>query len=267
MTRNNQSQVKRFIIASNLLPFLLLMVLLLAGCSSNESKVIQIRVRPAQVEAQSARNQFDAQALAPTPSATPTAALVEIAEESTPTALPDIQLPPPTLSEPEPLQIPIGRPERIVIPSIEVDTTVQTVDSQADQVGSQWFESWQTADFAAGFHDSSALLGQAGNTVISGHNNIQGSVFQNLYQLQPGEVIQVYANGYRYDYIVEDQFILREQNVSMEQRVQNASWIRTTVDERITLVSCWPPTGNEFRVIVVARPLSQIAGSGMAGSN
>lgn len=267
MTRNNQSQVKRFSIAGKFLPFVVLAVLLLAGCSSNESKVIQIRVRPARVEAQSARNQFDAQVLIPAPTATPTAAPVEIAEESTPTALPDIQLPPPTLSQPEPLQIPIGRPERIVIPSIEVDTTVQMVDSQANQVGTQWFESWQTADFAAGFHDSSAMLGQAGNTVISGHNNIQGSVFQNLYQLQPGEVIQLYANGYRYDYIVEDQFIVREQTAPLEQRMQNASWIHTTIDERVTLVSCWPPTGNEFRVIVVAKPLSQMAGTGTTGSN
>jgi sortase (surface protein transpeptidase) len=261
MTRNNQSQVKRFIISGKLLPFILLVVLLLAGCSSNESKVIQIRVRPARVEAQSARNQFDAQVLVPTHSATPTAASINKIE-SEPTALPT-----PEIAEPEPLQIPIGRPERIVIPSINVDTNIQTVESQENQVGSQWFESWQTAAYAAGYHGSSAMLGETGNTVISGHNNIDGSVFQNLSQIQPGEVIQVYANGYRYDYIVEDQFILREQNVSMEQRVQNASWIRTTVDERITLVSCWPPTGNEFRVIVVARPLSQMAEVNATGSN
>ena len=110
-----------------------------------------------------------------------------------------------------------------------MDTDVQTVESQASQIGNQWFENWKTAAFAAGFHSSSALLGQAGNTVISGHNNIDGAVFRDLYQIQPGEIVQLYANGFRYDYIVEDQFIIRERGVPLEQRVQNASWIRTTI--------------------------------------
>ncbi|MBX3053611.1 MAG: sortase [Caldilineaceae bacterium] len=230
-----------------------------------------MRVRSNRVEAQSPRNQFTPQTFAPAPTQTPTptsaAKIVEATEEvrplSTATTIPAPLFTP----TPLPLLIPIGRPERIVIPSIGVDTAVQNVESAASQIGNQWFGNWQTASYAAGFHNSSALLGQAGNTVISGHNNIEGSVFRDLYQLQPGEIVQVYADGFRYDYIVEDQFIVREQGVPIEQRVQNASWIRTTIDERITLVSCWPPEGNAFRVIVVAKPLSQMAGRGTSDSN
>ncbi|MEZ4639863.1 MAG: sortase [Caldilineaceae bacterium] len=61
-----------------------------------------------------------------------------------------------------------------------------SVYSKENQVGGLWFENWNTAAYAAGYHEGSALLGQAGNTVISGHNNIDGAVFQNLYQIQPG---------------------------------------------------------------------------------
>lgn len=269
----NQYQTRQFASTGKLIVCMLVFVVVLAGCSSDKStKVILVRVRPAQVEAQSPRNQFDPAALRATPTATPkprpTAKPAATHQESDPLPTATIPLPPPPTAAPlDPITVPIGRPERVVIPSIDVDAQVQTVESQANQIGNQWFNHWQTAAYAAGFHASSALLGQAGNTVISGHNNIDGSVFRNLYQVEPGQVIQLYANGYRYDYIVEDQFILREQSAPIEQRVQNASWIQTTIDERLTLVSCWPPTGNEFRVIVVAKPLSRMAGTGVPGPN
>ncbi len=269
---------RQFANSGKLLLFVLLVALLLSGCSTGDSKqVIRVRVRSNRVEAQSPQNQFRsdlyAPGLLPTATSQPTAvpqptvsvaAQIESREAPPP---PTPVLPPRPTPTPAPIVVPIGRPDRIVIPSIQVDTQVLTVESQPSQIGNQWFDNWQTAAFAAGFHDSSALLGQEGNTVISGHNNIDGSVFQDLYQLQPGEIVQLYAGGYRYDYVIEDQFIVRERDVPVEQRVQNASWIRTTVDERVTLVSCWPPTGNEFRVIVVARPLSQMAGSSVSGSN
>jgi len=262
MTLEKRQRVGRFAVSGKLLLFALASILLLAGCASNRPKrVIRIRVRSNRVEAQSPHNQFQPDVFAPAPSSTPTPTPAPTPEgpAAQPTPMATVPLPPaPT---PTPVPIPYGPPERIVIPSIDVDTSITTVESQASQIGSQWFENWKTAAFAAGFHGSSALLGQPGNTVISGHNNIDGAVFQNLYQTQPGDVVQLYANGFRYDYIVEDRFIVRERGVPLEQRVQNASWIRTTVDERVTLVSCWPPTGNDFRVIVVAKPLSRLAGS------
>lgn len=269
MMQNSEQNLNRFLLTGKWLLGFLALVLLLSGCSSGDSKqVIQIRVRSNRVEAQPLQNQFQKQALLPAPTATaqPTATP---AAQRVALALPEatVPLPPPPTPAPAPLSIPIGRPDRIAIPAIGVDVSVQPVASHSNQIGNQWFENWQTASFAAGYHGSSALLGQAGNTVISGHNNIDGSVFQELYRLQPGEVVQLYANGFRYDYIVEDQFIVRERDVPLEQRLQNASWIQTTVDERVTLVSCWPPTGNEFRVIVVAKPLSQFAGSDSGNSN
>jgi len=37
-------------------------------------------------------------------------------------------------------------------------------------------------------------------------------------------------------------------------RRQNARWIAPTTDERLTLVTCWPYTGNSHRLIIVAKP-------------
>ncbi len=188
----------------------------------------------------------------PTPTATSTATATRpVAASPTPTPT-EIVVQQPVIS------VPIGRPERIEIPEAAIDTSIQSVYATENQVGDVWFQNWNTASYAAGYHEGSALLGQIGNTVISGHNNIEGAVFQNLYQVQPGAEVYLYANGYRYDYVVEDAFVVHEMNAPLDQRVQNASWIGTTIDERVTLVSCWPPEGNAYRVIVIARPAGQM---------
>jgi sortase A len=36
--------------------------------------------------------------------------------------------------------------------------------------------------------------------------------------------------------------------------VENAAWAGRTVDERVTLITCWPPVGNSHRLILVAFP-------------
>jgi sortase A len=113
---------------------------------------------------------------------------------------------------------------------------------------------WETGDYAAGFLSGSALPGAAGNTVISGHHNIKGKVFERLHELKPGDEVTLRASGREYRYVVEDSFILPERSVPDEQRMQNARWIAPTSDERLTLVTCWPANDNSHRLIVIARP-------------
>jgi sortase (surface protein transpeptidase) len=237
---------------------LILFVLLLSGCAGDEEskQVLQINIRSNRVDAQtSSRNVYAVYNSAPETRIPPTPTVqstpTPVQATSTPVLATVAAVVAPT---PTPLLVPLGRPERIVIPSVGVDTKVNPVYSQENQVGDRWFQHWDTTAYAAGFHEGSALLGQMGNTVLSGHNNIDGAVFRNLYQVQPGAVISLYAAGFRYDYVVEDQFIVREAGATVEQRLQNATWISTTIDERLTLVSCWPPDGNDYRVIVVAKP-------------
>ncbi|MCS7220021.1 MAG: sortase [Anaerolineae bacterium] len=163
--------------------------------------------------------------------------------------------PTPTPTSRPTLRIPAqSAPERIVAPSIQLDAPVVTVGWTTLESNGNWFSQWETASYAAGFHRDSALPGHVGNTVISGHHNIEGKVFEHLVDLEPGDLIILYADGREYRYRVEDRFILKEAGVPIEQRRQNALWIAPTRDERLTLVTCWPPDGNDYRVIVVAKP-------------
>ncbi|NOZ28624.1 MAG: sortase [Chloroflexi bacterium] len=184
---------------------------------------------------------------APTPEAT-------VADEE-PTAVPSTPTPEPTRPQPRiPAQSP---PTRIVAPSIDLDAPVVTVGWSAQERDGRWFSEWQTASYAAGFHQDSALPGHVGNTVISGHHNIEGKVFEHLIALKPGDLVILYADDRPYQYRVVDKFLVKEAGAPLEQRRQNARWIAPTRDERLTLVTCWPPDGNTYRVIVIAKPVTE----------
>ena len=114
---------------------------------------------------------------------------------------------------------------------------------------------WVVADYAAGFHRTSAYPGRPGNTVISGHNNIRGEVFRDLEKLVAGDEIIVYVAETAYAYQVAETYVLPDKWVSEEQKQENAKWIGYFPEERLTLVTCWPYEGNSHRVIVVARPV------------
>lgn len=143
-------------------------------------------------------------------------------------------------------------PTRIVVEANGLDAPVVSIGwvVSADGMTTEW----QTADFAAGFHIDSALPGRVGNTVLSGHHNIKGEVFERLHELQRGEIIILFVGDAVYEYRIVDRFILLERGASEEQRRQNAHWIAPTSDNRLTLVTCWPDNDNSHRVIVVARP-------------
>jgi len=162
---------------------------------------------------------------------------------------------PGTVSTLTPMRVPATTPPtRILAPSIGLDATVFTVGWKLIERDGKFASVWETADYAAGYHQDSALPGHVGNTVLSGHHNIKGEVFRRLLDLEPGDAVILIAEGREYRYAVERKMILKEKGVSEEQRVQNAHWIAPTSDERLTLVTCWPYTGNTHRVIVVAKP-------------
>lgn len=146
-------------------------------------------------------------------------------------------------------------PRRIVIPSIDVDASIIDVGLTAIQTEGQTFYQWQVPSaYQAGWHNTSAPLGQPGNTVLNGHHNIFGEVFGKLVDLEVGAEIVVYDAEAAHTYTVADVEILPERDQSLEVRVQNAQWIMPTTDERITLVTCWPHSDNSHRLIVVAYP-------------
>lgn len=163
-------------------------------------------------------------------------------------------LPTPT---PEPT-FPPSIPDRLEIPSIELDAPVIKAVPSEIRIGSDYYEQWEAPDeFAVGWHTTSALLGQSGNTVLNGHHNINGKVFENLHKVVPGQEVILYGGNLRYSYIVVNVMILPERKVDMTTRMENARWILPSTDERLTLITCWPAESNTHRLIVVAKPLDR----------
>ena len=154
--------------------------------------------------------------------------------------------------------VPPGIPDRIVLPSIDVDIPVVELGwSPKKGKDGQIFSEWDVADFAAGWHKNSALPADGGNVVLSGHNNIKGAVFRELDMLKRGDLISLYVGDTEWEYTIDQVLIVPEKRASADQRKENAAFIEPTEDDRLTLVSCWPRDDNSHRIIVVAHPLKQ----------
>jgi sortase A len=199
--------------------------------------------------------------LTPTPTsspATPTATSPANAPEPvlsptkgpvlSPTAVPTSPAP---STRPPPATAP---PDRIVAPAIGLDASVVPVGWKTVEENGQEVTEWEVADYAAGWHKTSAYPGNVGNTVISGHHNIRGEVFRYVVNLEPGHIVDLYVGQTIYRYVVTEKYILSEKGMPPDVRQENARWIAPTDDERLTLVTCWPYTNNTHRVVVVAKP-------------
>lgn len=153
-------------------------------------------------------------------------------------------------------QEPLFAPERLVIPSIDLEAPVVKTGSKKYNIRGLVYEQWIVPDlFAAGWNPNSAYPGHPGNTVLFGHHNVNGAVFARLVDLKSDEPISVFAGGYEFKYRVREVLKVKEKDVSFDQMVENAQWIGRTEDERLTLVTCWPPYESTYRLIVVADPV------------
>ena len=149
-------------------------------------------------------------------------------------------------------------PMRIVIPSIELNAPVLPAPVDFETIAGKEFLQWFVPDeFAAGWHTTSAMLGETGNTVINGHHNAYGEVFVSLVDVNEGDIIWVESDHSRYSYQITNKMILPEKYEQLDVRMKNAQWILPSIDERLTLISCWPYESNTHRLVVVARPLGQ----------
>lgn len=153
---------------------------------------------------------------------------------------------------------------RVIIPSIAVDSKVVEVGWDVVEQNGQRLAVWQVAEYAVGQHKGSANPGERGNVVLAGHVGGYGKVFRDLYYVKPGDEITIYSNGQQYLYVVQERLVLLEEGVSPEQRAANARYIEPTDHEVVTLITCWPPKGqNKFteRVVVRAVPYGATGGA------
>jgi len=161
---------------------------------------------------------------------------------------------------------PYSTPQRILIPALDIDAPVVAAGLETHSDGTRDYTQWAVPNaYAAGWHEDSAALGQVGNMVLNGHNNVYGAIFAGLAQLPVGEQIIVQSDSGAVVYRVVHHELLQERGLSLRERLVNARWIGPTGDQRLTLVTCWPNTTNSHRLIVVAEPSTETV-SGAAGA-
>ncbi len=149
-------------------------------------------------------------------------------------------------------------PKRLIIAKIDLDAPITPVKTRKVKVGETTFGQWLAPDeFAVGWPTETAMLGQVGNTVLIGHHNVHGKVFERLHELEAGDLIVVEGGNRRFSYQIVNVMILPEREADLQTRLENARWIQPSQDERLTLVTCWPANSNTHRLVIVARPIGQ----------
>ena len=106
-------------------------------------------------------------------------------------------------------------------------------------------DSGATLAFGPGHHAASAMAGNGGNMVVSGHRDTH---FALLRDTQPGERIEVERrDGRRITYIVDAMRVVDERDTRV---------VAPSSSERLTLVTCWPfdalVPGGPLRYVVTA---------------
>ncbi len=147
---------------------------------------------------------------------------------------------------------------RLLIPALQLDIPVLAMGWHVVEDANGAHSEWDVIDNAAGHHIDSVYPGEAGNVVLSGHNNIGGAVFRTLCVIgEPGvdfglgdDMILVDEAGRRFTYQVNGWQRMPEANASLAARQENARYMAPTNDAQLTLVTCWPPTSNTHRVVV-----------------
>ena len=146
-------------------------------------------------------------------------------------------------------------PTRIVVPAIGVDAPVVPVSWYEKEFEGTTQAVWDVPDwYAAGWHETSAPVGEQGNTVLSGHNTANGEVFRDLYRLGVSDEIVLYSAEISRTYHISETLVLPEAGQPLEVRLANARYAAPTENERLTLITCHPYGSLRNRLIVIARP-------------
>lgn len=236
--------------------------IVMAGCFVGYVMVHRMQVGPGMqaVAAVVTAPMVAAQSVTAEPSPTSEPALASTAPPATATLVPPLA-PPTSIPEPDlpanapanwpPAQSP---PTRLTIARIGLDVPVLTVTTKVVQQGGRAREVWGDVPNAGGFHYTSAYPGNAGNTVINGHRDIQGGVFRHLDRVAVGDEIVLYVGDVAYAYQVTEILVVPETFASAAQQAENLRLIGPMPEERLTLVTCTPVGLATHRLLVIARP-------------
>jgi sortase A len=126
---------------------------------------------------------------------------------------------------------------RVQIPALGVDAPVVQGDG------------WEQLKKGVGQHAGTANPGEAGNLVLSAHNDVFGEIFRDLDQLKPGDPIIVFTQQRTYTYIVAA--VEDGQGYRLVEPTQ-VEVMSPTRDPALTLISCYPYMVDNQRIVVRA---------------
>lgn len=133
-----------------------------------------------------------------------------------------------------------GLPTRIVVPSASVDAPIAEVGVTV----SEGKASWETAWKAAGHHIDSALPGQPGNMVITGHVSVADrsnlAVFKQLDKVAEGDTVEVYSGDQVFRYSVSKVMVVPPSAVKL---------LRSSTESTVTLITCTHDLKNRLVVV------------------
>jgi sortase A len=133
-----------------------------------------------------------------------------------------------------PQPVPTPGPEhamRIVVPAIGVDHPVVEGDD------------WEALKLGVGHTPWSVNPGEAGNCILSAHNDIFGEIFRRLSEMELGDEIFVHTGAQIYRYVVKATRVIEPTQVEV---------MYPTRDPVLTLISSYPYLVDTKRVVVIA---------------
>lgn len=122
--------------------------------------------------------------------------------------------------------------EWIEIPAINVSAPIVQGDG------------WDQLKLGVGQHIGTVDPGEAGNLVLSAHNDVYGQIFRYLDQLESGDEIIIETDVRSYTYVIDKETQLVDPT--------DVHVIDSTTDPTITLISCYPYFINSHRIIIKA---------------
>jgi sortase A len=117
-----------------------------------------------------------------------------------------------------------------------------------------------------GHYAGSALPGQVGNFVVSGHRTTYAAPFNRIDELRPGDRIVVSAGGIEFIYRVTGTHVVLPTDLAVTAPVPGHPGVTPHL-ARITLTTCHPKYSAARRLIVVGRLVSTRQANDATGSS
>lgn len=102
-------------------------------------------------------------------------------------------------------------------------------------------DGWEQLKKGVGQHLGSANPGDAGNLVLSAHNDIFSEIFRDLDQIKEGDEIIIITQDRSFTYVVTGTLIVEPDRVDL---------LAPTSNSTITLISCYPYRVDNLRIVV-----------------